>query len=64
LLYDYELRRDGGNKGAIFENIAIIAATSEINKTVNICRDKVFIKNVEDKFTRNIRKSTSSTTTV
>ncbi len=37
LLYDYGLRRDGGNKAAIFGNIAIIAASSQINENVNIC---------------------------
>jgi hypothetical protein len=64
LFYDYELRRDGGNKAAIFGNIAIMAAASRINKNVNICRDKVVIKNKEEKFTGNVHESTTSTTTV
>jgi hypothetical protein len=31
-----------------------MAAASRINKNVNICRDKVLIKNKEEKFTRNV----------
>ncbi len=48
----------GGNKTAIFGNIAIIAATKQINKIVNICRDKVVIENKEKKFTGNVPEST------